>query len=74
MNFQRMLSWILGGQTISKLGWDAQGDLEDPLEEALEEEVGSLEGDFNSDFVHDLKVGKIEDILSYWPLSFLFCC
>ena len=41
----------------------AQGDLEEPLEEPLEEDVGSLEGDFNSDFVHDLKVGRIADML-----------
>ena len=54
---------IFGIETILKLPWKAQGDLEEPLEEALEEDVGSLEGDFNSDFVHDLKVGTIADML-----------
>jgi len=53
------------------LAWEAQGDLEEPLEDALEDDVGSLEGDFNSDFVHDLKVGRIADMLM---LAFLLCC
>ena len=46
-----------------KLAWEAQGDLEEPLEDALEDDVGSLEGDFNSVFVHDLKVGRIAEML-----------